>query len=380
MSDHTKVVILHNIISPYKTLLFNELYKICGSIKVIYMAEKESNREWNIEKDEIKFPYQIFFRGQLDHVSPVRISIKTWDYLNFLNPDIIIIAGYAHLACWTAFFWANVNKKKIILWSASNEEDNNRLFLKERLKGFFVRRCDAANVYGNRSRDYLIKLGMKRNKIFIKGNTTDNFFYYVETKRLKARKEILCKEFSIPSRNFLYIGRFSKEKNIFHLLEAYKRIKGKNCNWGLILVGNGPLSEDIEFYIRRHAVRNVFMPGFEQRKQIPQYLAVSDVFILPSISEPWGLVVNEAMAAGLPVLVSKRCGCYPDLVKKGVNGYSFDPFDHDELFCLMKTIVEGKHDLLKMGKASLKIIKDYTPEKAAKIIAQTILFVLSNHK
>jgi len=88
------------------------------------------------------------------------------------------------------------------------------------------------------------------------------------------------------------------------------------------------------------------------------------------------LVVNEAMAAGLPVLVSRRCGCYPDLIKEGINGFSFDPFDNDELFNRMKEIVDGKHDLTKMGRASVDIIKDYTPQKAAKVIVDTIKFVI----
>ncbi len=116
---------------------------------------------------------------------------------------------------------------------------------------------------------------------------------------------------------------------------------------------------------------NVFIPGFKQKDEIPKFFAVSDVLILPSISEPWGLVVNEAMAAGLPVLVSRKCGCYPDIVKDNENGFSFDPFDKNELFGFMKEIVNGKIDLKKMGESSLKIIKDYTPERAAEIVVKT---------
>ena len=144
------------------------------------------------------------------------------------------------------------------------------------------------------------------------------------------------------------------------------------------MIGDGPQSEEITNYIERNNIKNVFSPGFQQKEDIPKFLAVSDVFILPSTSEPWGLVVNEAMAAGLPILVSKRCGCYPDLIKESINGFSFDPFDDTELFGLMKDITDGKHNLLSMGKASLEIIKDYTLEKAAKVISETIEFVLNN--
>jgi len=377
-----KIVILHNIISPYKTLLFNELSKIYNGFYVLYMAETESNREWDIKIDEINFPHEVMFKETLDDVRLLKSVIRTWGRLNTLNPDVLIIDGYSYAACWAGFFWAKVNKKKIILWSSSNEEDRDRLFLKEKLKGFLVKRCDAANVYGKRNKDYLIKLGMKKDRIFIKGNTTDNAFYYNETIRLKAKREVLCKQFGIPFHNFLYIGRFSKEKNLLFLLKAYKKLDADN--WGLILVGNGPQYQELDDFIDGNSIRNVFLPGFKQKEEIPQYLAISDVFVLPSVSEPWGLVVNEAMAAGLPVLVSRKCGCYPDIVKDGKNGFSFDPFDKKELFRLMKDMVDGEHDLIKMGGVSVEIIKEYTPDKAAKIIINTIKFVINsvtcNHK
>jgi len=113
--------------------------------------------------------------------------------------------------------------------------------------------------------------------------------------------------------NIIYVGRFSKEKNLLFLLSAYKKLN--TDDWGFILVGNGPQYQKLNDFINKNSICNVFLPGFKQKGEIPQYLAVSDVFILASISEPWGLVVNEAMAAGLPVLISKRCGCYSDLIK-----------------------------------------------------------------
>jgi glycosyltransferase involved in cell wall biosynthesis len=338
------------------------------------MVETVSNREWNINRDELKFPYEIIFGKTLEGVIFLKSVIKTWEKLSFLDPDVLIIGGYSYVAYWAGFFWAKLNKKKIILWSGSNEEDRDKLFLKEKLKGFLIKRCDAANVYGKRSKDYLVKLGMQKNRIFIKGNTTDNAFYYNERTRLRAKRKILCKQFGIPFHNFLYIGRLAKEKNLFFILNAYKKLNADD--WGLILVGSGPLRGEIERYIKKQLIKDVFMPGFKQKEEIPQYFVVSDVFVLPSISEPWGLVVNEAMASGLPVLVSEKCGCYPDLIKEGVNGFSFDPYNIEELYGHMKNVVDGKYDLEAMGKDSLGIIKDYTPERAAKVIVDTIKFVL----
>ncbi len=370
------VVILHNIISPYKTLLFNTLYEKFKSLKVLYLAETERRRKWKIKYNELKFPYEIMFNMPLDGIPKIFLFIKTWQRLSDLNPDILIIGGYSYASYWAGFLWAKLRKRKIILWSASNEEDKDRLFINEKFKSFFVNRCDAANVYGKRGRDYLLKLGMSKNRIFIIGNVTDNSFYYNKVMKLKTKREVLCNQFGIPDHNFVYIGRLSREKNILNLLDAYSRLKSKEIGWGLILVGNGPQKIEIEDYIKKHSLKDIFLPGFRQKEEIPQYLAVSDVFILPSISEPWGLVVNEAMAAGLPILVSIKCGCYPDLVKDGVNGFSFNPFDVMGLYNLMKNIVQEKYDLNEMGEASLFFINKYSPENASNIIKRTIDEVL----
>ena len=366
-----KIVILHNIISPYKTLLFNALHEAYDNFKVLYISESERRREWVIDTNELKFPYEIMFPVPTDEVHSVLLFRKTWMCLNALNPEILIIGGYSYTSSWAGLFWAKKNKRKIILWSSSNEDDHRRVFYKEFVKILFVRNCDAYNVYGTKSRDYLSKLGAKEDKIFIVGNNTDNDFYYNETAKWRRVRDHLIKEFGIPKKNFLYIGRFSEEKNIFFMLDAFKQAVGDNKGWGMILIGNGPQKGEVEHYIKKFNLENVFMPGFQQKEEIPQYLAVSDVFILPSISETWGLVVNEAMAAGLPVLVSRKCGCYPDIVKDGENGFSFDPFDKDELVGLMKGIIDDKVDLKKMGENSLKIIKNYTPERAAGIIVKT---------
>ena len=377
MTHNSRIVILHNIVSPYKTLLFKELYAINNSIEVLYMAHTENNRQWSIDTNELSFPHSFIFNGLLDNINPFTLAARTWKELNLRKPDILILGGYSYSACWAGFLWAKRNKKIIVLWSATNQDDHSRVFLKEKIKGLLIKRCDAANVYGQKSRDYLIRLGLNKDAIFIKGNTTDNDFYYTRTNEFRVKRNSLCRQYKLAKHNFLYIGRFSKEKNILHLLKAYKRLKAEN-DWGLILIGDGPQNEEIANYIERNNIKNVSMPGFQQKEDIPKFLAVSDIFILPSISEPWGLVVNEAMAAGLPVLVSKRCGCHPDLIKEGVNGFSFDPFDGDELYGLMKDVADGQHDLPRMGEASLAIIKNYTPKRAARAISQAIEFALKN--
>jgi glycosyltransferase involved in cell wall biosynthesis len=128
-------------------------------------------------------------------------------------------------------------------------------------------------------------------------------------------------------------------------------------------VGDGPQREELVKTARRLDLENVVWPGFRQVDELPVYYALSSAFVLPSTSEPWGLVVNEAMASGLPVLVSNRCGSAPDLVAEGENGYTFDPYDIEELKDRM-LVLSGNDEVKRyaMSEASLSIIVNYTAE------------------
>jgi glycosyltransferase involved in cell wall biosynthesis len=110
------------------------------------------------------------------------------------------------------------------------------------------------------------------------------------------------------------------------------------------------------------------MPGFKQYDELPAYYAFADLFVHASRVEQWGLVVNEAMACGLPVVVSRRCGCVPELVREGVNGYSFDPDYPDQLAELLAALADDVERRTLMGKASSTVIADWSPRKFAEAL------------
>jgi len=136
--------------------------------------------------------------------------------------------------------------------------------------------------------------------------------------------------------------------------------------WSLVLLGDGALRSSLESQIVSLALHDhVQMPGFIQYPELPAYYARAGAFIHASTSEQWGLVVNEAMASGLPVLVSHRCGCAADLVQGGVNGYTFDPYDVEQLAQLMLKISAFNFPLSTFGDASRKIIANWGPARFA---------------
>ncbi|HTA16198.1 MAG TPA: glycosyltransferase, partial [bacterium] len=158
-------------------------------------------------------------------------------------------------------------------------------------------------------------------------------------------------------------------------LEAYVLYR-KRCGgepWSLVMLGDGPGRARLEKMVDGLALRNfVGMPGFKQYNDLPVYYGLANALALPSTSEQWGLVVNEAMAAGLPVLVSRPCGCSEDLVKDGENGFLLDPLDTDQMAAVLARTSQAKKKLTGMGAKSLEIIGRWGPRAFAQGLSRAV--------
>ena len=172
------------------------------------------------------------------------------------------------------------------------------------------------------------------------------------------------------------MSRFVEQKNLFRLLEAfakYFRASGGK-GWQLVLLGDGPLRSQLIARCEALQIRsNVYLPGFKQYAELPAYFGLAGAFVHASQREPWGLVVNEAMAAGLPVLVSNRCGCAQDLVAVGENGFLFDPANVEELANGLAKIAACESPVLTtMGEASRRRIADWSPQNFAQQLERAV--------
>lgn len=370
-----KTVIIHNIITHYKTPVFNalnqELNKKKHKLHVLYLAPIEKRRDWHIDLDALKHPYTLLTKQPINNIPQFKWIIPIWETLTQLKPDTVIICEYSHLAYWTGFLWAKWHRKAIYLWNESTYQDRKRPPWKEWIKKQLVKRCTGGFSTGTQSRAYLKSLGLKENKIHIIGYVVDNDYYIHEFKKHQPHRSDYLKAANMPLHNFIFIGRFAEEKNILRLLHAYRLVRLKGLDWGLILLGDGPLKPEIQAEIKRLNLPYCFMPGFIQRTELCQYLAMADILILPSISEPWGLVVNEAMACGLPVMASKTCGCYPDIVQENKNGLTFDAKNTTDLAKGMLKLAQYP-DQKQLKQNSQKIIADYTPKNTAKKIVTAL--------
>jgi glycosyltransferase involved in cell wall biosynthesis len=345
-------------------------WNVCG----IELARSENEYPWKTKLDEIPFPiYSAINDVPLETVKFRDLFTKLIALLNQNNPDAIAISGYARPAMLIALLWCLYHRKTAILLSETTENDEPRSWWKEKIKKLIITSYQAALVGGNPHKRYLIKLGMPTDAIFLGYDVVGNDVFYPD--QIKSLPSPLNKPF------FLAINRFVHKKNLPFLLSAYadyRKLAG-NQSWDLVLCGDGELRVQLEQQITNQAIQDyVHLPGFLQQQELLPYFAHASCFIHASIQEQWGLVVNEAMAAGLPVLVSNRCGCYEDLIIEGVNGFGFDPENPQQLTELMCKISSGGFNLAEMGKAALAHIQKFSPDYFAQGLIQAVNYALSS--
>jgi len=295
----------------------------------------------------------------------MKISAVLAHVLDREQPDVVVAPGYADTPALLAIFAHRcLNPSTLaVLWSESTLLDHARKRFKEALKTLSVSAFDGALVAGRPHQLYLRRLGMRASDIGIVGNCVDNDFFSVRATEERQKPKTSSGSDSLPASFFLYVGRMIREKNLPNLIEAYGfyREQAGPSAWDLVLVGSGPEEMSLRQQVAQSSIKGVWFEGIRQIDELPLYYARAKCFVLPSKSEPWGLVVNEAMASGLPVLVSNRCGCVADLVRDGTNGFVFDPFDTRSLAALLVKVSTRRVALEELGANGQKTVANYNP-------------------
>jgi len=306
----------------------------------------------------------------LTQVNSDQLVRLLWKKLLQLDIDIIAIAGYSRLSLLVALLWSKWHQKPVILLSDSKEDDETRYWYKEQFKSWIVKAYQAALVAGQPHQAYLEQLGMPSEAIFTGYDVVDNHYFHPD--RIGHFPSPISKPY------FLAINRFVPKKNLLFLLSSYAQYRNQATAtpWDLVLCGDGPLRDTIEQKIKElNLETSVHLTGFLQQEELLPYFANAQCFVHTSIQEQWGLVVNEAMAAGLPVLVSNRCGCFQDLVIEGKNGFGFDPTDSGQLAQQMLKMSSSDQELMEMGKAGLAHIQHFSIDCFAQSLIEAVKYV-----
>jgi len=289
--------------------------------------------------------------------------------LHELGPRVVVCTGYADPEISGAVAWALGRRVALVTCSDSTRADEPRGWAKEMFKRRVVAAFDSALIAGKHAHDYLVSLGFDDGRLFRPWDVVDNrhFFHGAEASRANAPAERA--RLNLPERYFLSVARFVPKKNLAGLVEAYCLYAARVgvASWPLVISGAGPLESELRSRVAAVGLESrVRFPGFLQYDDLPACYGLAGAFVLPSHSDQWGLVVNEAMAAGLPVLVSSRCGCAENLVREGENGFRFDPANVERLAELLHTIAGSDEvRLATMGSRSRELVAAYSPEAFA---------------
>ncbi len=318
------------------------------------------------------------------------------------KPDVVAVNGWNNFGSLAAANCCVARGIPMVVMSESARADEPRAWWKEIIKRRIVDLYSAALVGGQRHIDYLVELGMPRERIFSGYDIVDNDYFARRAFEIRNSELETRKKYGLPENYFLASARFIEKKNLPTLIRAYAEyrqlckasvsdaesnsdgrvgalrrpdaaarrpyqsradLSNRTRPWDLVLLGDGPLRETLNTQLSTlNLNEHVHLPGFKPYNELPVYYALAKAFVHASTTEQWGLVVNEAVASGLPVIVSDRCGCVPELVNG--NGFTFDPFDEQELVERLSQMASLSDDERKsLSDASYRISANFAPER-----------------
>jgi 1,2-diacylglycerol 3-alpha-glucosyltransferase len=364
-----RIAVMFNRFGPYHLARLDAAGSQ-GDLIGIEVVTRDRTYAWDLARGAERFERITLFREHEGARPPTaELARRLYEVLNRMRPDAIGLPGWSRKAGLLALGWCLRHGVPAVVMSESNRLDQPRAGWLEAAKRRIVRLFSAGLAGGSRSADYLAELGLPRPRIFTCYDVVDNEHFSRAAAAVRLDAGSVRRRYGLPQRYFLSVSRLVAQKNVPALLEAYALYRSAQSDraWSLMLVGDGPERSLIEAKIRDLGLGGyVTMPGFQQYAELPAFYGLAEAFVLASTCEPWGLVVNEAMATGLPVLVSHRCGCAPDLVEAGGNGFVFNPRDPRDLAGCMVAIAADACDRAGMRARSRAIIERWSPDDFAR--------------
>lgn len=287
-------------------------------------------------------------------------------------PDIILTDAFNH---WTLpVLWLRAKSKRfkhIVCYERTAYNERNAPYLKRKYIGLVSRFIDAVHCNGVLCKDFLRSLGYPERKLHLGNMAADNSFF---TKLIKPQeREKIRTELGLKGTTYVYSGRLIPLKGVRELLQTWERfVAGKTDEVSLMLIGGGPLQQELNDFCQKKGLKNVHILGRVNYDLLPPYYQAADCFLIPTLDDNWSLVVPEAMAAGLPILCSKYNGCHPELVHPD-NGWVFDPLDPANFEEMLETSFRARTKFPEMGARSREIVQDFSPDAIVHKLYQTCL-------
>ena len=310
--------------------------------------------------------------------------------LKELQIDVVVVNGWVVKTCLQTLKAARRLRIPCIVRGEANNL-RRRSWWKRMLQGFLVRRYDAVLPIGNANREFYRSHGIAASRMFSAPYCVENERFARAAAERVARRAELRSQWDIPENAicYLYCGKFEHKKHPVELVEAFLqacRAQRESASVPkpihLLLVGDGELRPHCEELVTRRSSLAAFtFTGFLNQTQIVEAYVAADLLVLPSdAGETWGLVVNEAMACGLPAIVSDLVGCASDLIENEVTGWVFESGNWEQLTDLFCRLASRSHPISEMADACRSRVALYSPEIAANGIYEAVTWACREEK
>jgi glycosyltransferase involved in cell wall biosynthesis len=326
-----RLLYITNIPTPYRQKRFNlmeEIFPRYGiDFEVWYMAESEPDRKWQLPRESYRYRFRFFSGfhptagGMYAHINP-RLIVS----LARSRFDIVVIAGMASPTHWLATLFAPRKAIKIMSIESNMESTVRKSGLGATIKKFLLKRCNAYQVTGRRQIDY-INYFLKSNNLCGKSairlpNIIDENVFQSQVNEARTRRKQLRQIYQVEEEEQMWVlpARLIPIKGIEEFLDLATGLS----NIKIYILGDGPLQKKLSEQIGQNKIPAI-LAGHVSQDEMVKYYAAADLFVLPSIKDPSPLSPIEALAAGLPLLVSGRIGNLEDVLVEGKNGWSYDP-------------------------------------------------------
>lgn len=378
-----RVVRITNIVPPYRVPLWRALDRL-GKVRfeTWLMASTERNRQWLLP-EEMRTQVRVFSDWGIDlshrdfivvHFNPGMLR-----ELARRPPDLVTLGGYESLTCIAAI--PLVRKLSVPFIIGVENTRINDTWIGRRAPTLLRKLIGASSavvVPGRAAQEHAVSLGVHPEKVFIAPNSVDVERFRPATS--PQEREELRTSLDLPEGTIcLYVGRLEERKGLDILLGAFRNVIPKRSSVYLLIVGDGPLRGDLLRQVAEDALlrERVILLGYCSDSLLPSYYAASDIFVFPTRREVWGMVLNEAMSAGLPVIVSDGAAAAIDLVESGVTGFVFKAGDANALTKLLALLIDDPGLRERVGeKARERILTGFTPDNQAQAIMRVITRVL----
>jgi len=342
----TRLRLLTEIPAPYRIPLFNALADRVD-LTVLFLRERNPDRPYGLHAGEMRFGWRVL--PGFDVTLGGRWLVANGGLARGLRgADAVLLGGWNQPAFWQALAWCRIHRVPAVIWVESTGRDRRSGRL-DMVKRPLLRSAHAFVVPGSASRSYLESLGVPPGRIAVAPNAVDPQVFG-RAARTRADGPV----------RLVAVGRLAHEKGIDTLLEASRDLPVE-----VVVAGTGPE----EAALRRMAGPNVTFLGNVERDELAAVYADADVAVMPSRSDPWGMVLNEAALAGLPLVSTTAAGAAWELIEDGVNGFRVAADDPAALRDALLRLVDDDAFRRAAGARSREIAARFTPDAWADVVA-----------